>query len=56
MVNTEDFGSSNRGSIPFASTKNTIFKDIHYKNLTVIVGYRILIAQDVECLRCIILW
>ena len=30
----------------------TIFKDIHYKNLTVIVGYRILIAQDDEYLRC----
>lgn len=38
------------GSIPFGSTKNTIFKNVHYKNLTVMVGYRILIAQDVECL------
>lgn len=35
------------------SPQKTIFKDIHYKNLTVMVGYRILIAQDVEYLRCV---
>ena len=40
------------GSSPAGPTK-TIFEDIHYKNLTVMVGYRILIVQDVEYLRCI---
>ena len=31
----------------------TTFNDIHYMNLTVMVGYRILIAQGVEYLRCV---
>ena len=34
-------------------SNKTIFEDIHYTNLTVMVGYRILIAQDVEYLRCV---
>ena len=35
-------------------TAKTIFKDIHHKNLTVMVGYGVLIGQGVECLRCYI--
>ena len=41
------------GSSSLSPASKTIFKDIHYKNLTVMVGYRILIAQDVEYLRCV---